>query len=126
MIVTTDVRAPGRPNVANLSCQNANTMFLKWQRPTLYYRTVDVYHVFYKKEKDAEWNEQVVETVNNTINHMVSLAPFRICFRDIFLFHFSFSKCVEQLDCLHSRFVYFNHGKPFHNKCFFFYYFTLK
>lgn len=79
LIITTDVRAPGPPNVANLSCQNGNTMFLKWQRPQLFHRTVDVYHVFYKKEKDAEWNEQVVETVNNTINHMVSLlAPFRI------------------------------------------------
>ena len=81
LIVTTDVRAPGPPNVANLSCQNGNTMFLKWQRPQLFYRTVDVYHVFYKKEKDTEWNEQVVETVNNTINHMVSSpAPFRILF----------------------------------------------
>ena len=74
LIVTTDVRAPGPPIVANLSCQNGNTMFLKWMRPQLFYRTVDVYHVFYKKEKETEWNEQVVETVNNTINHMVSFA----------------------------------------------------
>ena len=37
----------------------------------MFYRTVDVYHVHYKKEKESEWNEQVVETVNNTINHMV-------------------------------------------------------
>ena len=47
-------------------------MFLKWMRPVKFYRTVDVYHVFYRKEDDKEWEEQVVETVNNTFNHMVS------------------------------------------------------
>ena len=116
LIVTTDVRAPGPPNVANLSCQNGNTMFLKWQRPTLYYRTVDVYHVFYKKEKDLDWNEQVVETVNNTINHMVSSPNYvlsllrSIYFRDIFyfIFHLFLKMCYMAIvDCLRSGFCVF-------------------
>ena len=72
IFVTTDVRAPGEPVVANLTCQNANTMFLKWLRPKLFYRTVDVYHVMYKQEDQDKWDKQVVETVNNTVNHMVS------------------------------------------------------
>ena len=67
----TDVRAPGQPIVVNLTCQNGNTLFLKWLRPTLYYRTVDVYNVHYKPEENKKWEIQVVETVNNTINHMV-------------------------------------------------------
>ena len=68
----TDVRSPGEPLVVNLTCQNANTMFLKWLRPKLFYRTVDVYHVMYKREAEDKWEKQVVETVNNTVNHMVS------------------------------------------------------
>ena len=40
-------------------------------RPTLYYRTVDVYNVHYRPEENKKWELQVVETVNNTINHMV-------------------------------------------------------
>ena len=57
-----------------------------------YFRTVDVYYVMYRGRslpdvvesggqggknggqlQDDLWEEQVVETVNNTINHMVSL-----------------------------------------------------
>ena len=57
--------------VVNLTCQNGNTLFLKWLRPTLYYRTVDVYNVHYRPEENKKWEIQVVETVNNTINHMV-------------------------------------------------------
>ena len=70
--VLTDVRAPGQPIVVNLTCQNGNTLFLKWLRPTLFFRTVDVYNVHYRPEGQDEWEKQVVETVNNTINHMVS------------------------------------------------------
>ena len=39
-------------------------------------RTVDVYYVYYRSRRpgdvEMDWEEQVVETVNNTINHMVS------------------------------------------------------
>merc|ERR1719189_204826 len=52
-------------------------MFIKWVRPQLFYRTVDVYHILYRARKnpgvDLSWEEQVVETVNNTINHMMYL-----------------------------------------------------
>ena len=71
LVVLTDVRAPGQPIVVNLTCQNGNTLFLKWLRPTDYYRTVDVYNVHYRPEENKKWEIQVVETVNNTINHMV-------------------------------------------------------
>lgn len=72
ILVMTDVRPPGPPIVVNLTCQNGHTLFLKWIRPQLYYRTVDVYNVYFRPEDQAKWDIQVVETVNNTINHMVS------------------------------------------------------
>ena len=81
MKVVTDILAPGKPIIMNLTCQSGNTMFIKWVRPHLFYRTVDVYHILYRARKnpgvDLIWEEQVVETVNNTINHMVSTAPHR-------------------------------------------------
>ena len=78
-MVWTDVRAPDPPAILSLTCQSGNTLFVKWVRPAVFYRTVDVYHVYYRSrrggagvEVEGEWEEQVVETVNNTINHMVS------------------------------------------------------
>ena len=47
---------------------------MKWMRPEVFYRTVDVYHVQYRARQaraEMEWEQQVVETVINTINHMV-------------------------------------------------------
>ena len=42
-----------------------------------YFRTVDVYYVYYRSRRpgdgDTDWEEQIVETVNNTINHMVGV-----------------------------------------------------
>ena len=39
---------------------------------------MDVYYVYYRSRRpgdvEMDWEEQVVETVNNTINHMVSAA----------------------------------------------------
>ncbi|XP_040566309.2 putative receptor-type tyrosine-protein phosphatase mosPTP-1 isoform X2 [Lepeophtheirus salmonis] len=48
-------------------------MFLKWLRPKIFYRTVDIYHVHYRQEQSRAWEKQIVETVNNTINHMMYL-----------------------------------------------------
>ena len=59
----------------NLTCQSGNTMFVRWVRPDVFYRTVDVYSVHYRARQDSgpglEWEQQLVETVNNTINHMM-------------------------------------------------------
>ena len=50
-------------------------MFVRWVRPAVYSRTVDVYTVHYRARQDTgpqlEWQQQLVETVNNTINHMM-------------------------------------------------------
>ncbi|CAB4063723.1 PTPRG [Lepeophtheirus salmonis] len=73
LYVTTDVDSPGPPVIVNLTCQNGNTMFLKWLRPKVYFRTVDVYHVHYRVESTSSWDKQIVEAVNNTINHMMYL-----------------------------------------------------
>ena len=94
--MVTDVRAPGAPVVANLTCQNANTMFLKWLRPKLFHRTVDVYHVMYRREGEDKWEKQVVETVNNTVNHMVSQSVGKD-----YLGQFRFHTTTEHMSFIH-------------------------
>jgi hypothetical protein len=47
-------------------------------RPKEFYRTVDVYNVLFRAEDSQDWDKQVVETVNNTINHMVSIVTIEI------------------------------------------------
>ena len=75
MIVWTDVQPPGQPEIVSLTCQSGSTMFLRWVRPEVFYRTVDVYTVHYRARTmlgpELEWEQQLVETVNNTINHMM-------------------------------------------------------
>ena len=50
-----------------------------------YLRTVDVYYVYYRSRRpgdvEMDWEEQVVETVNNTINHMVGIITILMQFR---------------------------------------------
>ena len=76
MMVWTDIQSPGAPDILSLTCQSGNTMFVRWVRPEVFYRTVDVYSVHYRARLESgrpglEWEQQLVETVNNTINHMM-------------------------------------------------------
>ena len=73
-VVWTDVQSPGKTEIMSLSCKSGNTLFLEWMRPEVFYRTVDVYAVHYRARQvgaEMKWEQQMVETVNNTINHMV-------------------------------------------------------
>ena len=74
--VVTDVEKPGKPVIVSLTCQSGNTMYIRWVRPELFYNMVDVYTVQYRvrdSEGKFDWKQQLVETVNNTINHMVNM-----------------------------------------------------
>ena len=78
--VWTDVQSPGKPEIMSLTCKSENTLFMRWMRPEVFYRTVDVYHVQYRaRQAGGEWEQQVVETVNNTITHMVGESLW-LCF----------------------------------------------
>ena len=65
-----------RPSVScRLSLSPFKTSRSLYMKCIWHFRTVDVYYVYYRSRRpgdgDTEWEEQVVETVNNTINHMV-------------------------------------------------------
>lgn len=48
LLVRTDVRGPNAPRIANLTCHNADTLFLQWHRPSVYNRSIDLYYIYYR------------------------------------------------------------------------------
>ena len=48
IIVQTDVRGPSAPRIANLTCHNADTLFLQWHRPSIYNKSIDLYYIYYR------------------------------------------------------------------------------
>ena len=48
LVVQTDVRGPSSPRIANLTCHNADTLFLQWHRPSIYNRSIDLYYISYR------------------------------------------------------------------------------
>lgn len=48
IIVQTDVKGPSAPRIANLTCHNADTLFLQWHRPSIYNKSIDLYYIYYR------------------------------------------------------------------------------
>lgn len=48
IVVQTDVRGPSSPRIANLTCHNADTLFLQWHRPPIYNKSIDLYYIYYR------------------------------------------------------------------------------
>jgi hypothetical protein len=48
IVVQTDVRGPNAPRIANLTCHNADTLFLQWHRPSIYNKSIDLYYIYYR------------------------------------------------------------------------------
>jgi hypothetical protein len=46
-VVQTDVQGPNAPRIVNLTCHNADTLFLQWHRPSIYNKSIDLYHIYY-------------------------------------------------------------------------------
>ena len=60
--VQTDVSAPSRPIITNLTCKDEQSIYLQWDRPTSYFKQIDFYHIFYKNENQDEFKEVAVGT----------------------------------------------------------------
>jgi len=90
IIVQTDVRGPSAPRIANLTCHNADTLFLQWHRPSIYNKSIDLYYIYYRyiyslivqglysllhyafrREDEWEFEELAVATTTDRLDHMV-------------------------------------------------------
>ncbi|XP_017785982.1 PREDICTED: tyrosine-protein phosphatase 99A isoform X2 [Nicrophorus vespilloides] len=46
VINKTDIGGPSAPKILNLTCENSETIYVKWQRPTVYYNSLDLYNIY--------------------------------------------------------------------------------
>lgn len=51
--VTTDTDEPSAPYITNATCYESMKIYLEWKRPTIYYRSVDYYYIYYKPAQSA-------------------------------------------------------------------------
>ncbi|EFX83408.1 hypothetical protein DAPPUDRAFT_48090, partial [Daphnia pulex] len=73
IIVQTDVRGPSAPRIANLTCHNADTLFLQWHRPSIYNKSIDLYYIYYRYEDAWDFEELAVATTTDRLDHMMFL-----------------------------------------------------
>lgn len=73
IVVQTDVRGPSAPRIANLTCHNADTLFLQWHRPSIYNKSIDLYYIYYRREDAWDFEELAVATTTDRLDHMMFL-----------------------------------------------------
>ncbi|XP_022250012.1 protein sidekick-2-like, partial [Limulus polyphemus] len=53
--VWTDVKGPSAPNIVNLTCHSLDTIYVQWERPQIFHKSVDHYYVYYRSEKSWDF-----------------------------------------------------------------------
>lgn len=53
----TDVAGPGPPLILNASCVDYSTLVIRWQRPTLFNKTIDCYYILYRQQDMYDFEE---------------------------------------------------------------------
>ena len=73
MTFQTDVSGPSSPRILNLTCQNNEALYLHWERPSVYYNSVDYYFLYYRSEdkRDDEFEEISIYSPNGGYEHDV-------------------------------------------------------
>lgn len=51
----TDVSGPGPPRITNITCIQFNSLFIQWERPSVFYNTIDVYFIQYRIEDSFQF-----------------------------------------------------------------------
>lgn len=65
VINTTDVTGPSEPRLLNLTCKSEDTIRIEWERPTIFYNTLDFYYIYISGE-DLSDNITIPATKNLT------------------------------------------------------------
>ena len=47
IVSKTDVDSPGVPAIANVSCYDTGTIFMQWERPKTFHKSVDFYKIYF-------------------------------------------------------------------------------
>ncbi len=72
----TDVSGPNAPLIVNLTCQSNDALHVQWERPSVFYNSIDYYFIYYRSEhrSDTEFEEIAISAggVNAHYDHDVS------------------------------------------------------
>ena len=55
ILQTTDTAEPSAPFITNVTCYETQKIYIEWKRPTLYYKTINYYFVYYRAEAESEF-----------------------------------------------------------------------
>lgn len=53
--ITTEVKGPSAPIIVNLTC-SLDSLYIQWEKPVNYYKSVDHYLVYYRSENSRDFN----------------------------------------------------------------------
>ncbi|XP_046481648.1 tyrosine-protein phosphatase 99A isoform X1 [Neodiprion pinetum] len=57
IIHKTDIAGPSAPNILNLTCQAQDVIYFQWQRPGLFWNSIDFYYIRYRVEGTNDFEE---------------------------------------------------------------------
>ncbi|XP_075218273.1 protein tyrosine phosphatase 99A isoform X2 [Lycorma delicatula] len=63
----TDVSGPGPPRIMNVTCIEYNTLFVQWERPSVFYNNIDVYYILYRSEDSFRFQRKEFSASNNKL-----------------------------------------------------------
>jgi receptor-type tyrosine-protein phosphatase gamma len=61
ILQTTDTAEPSAPFITNVTCYETQKIYIEWKRPTLYYKTIDYYFVYYRAQEESEWRHHQMQ-----------------------------------------------------------------
>lgn len=67
----TDVSGPDAPRIINISCIPPNSFFVQWQKPTVFFNTIDFYYISYRSEHSKDFEEIPIDTSKENVEFKV-------------------------------------------------------
>ena len=61
ILQTTDTAEPSAPFITNVTCYETQKIYIEWKRPSLYYKTINYYFVYYRAEGEREFKNHQMQ-----------------------------------------------------------------
>jgi len=65
--VYTDVDQPGPPVITSLKCEGTGSLYLQWNRPQTFHKSVDHYTIFYRVDSQSNFQKKRVKATHNSL-----------------------------------------------------------
>jgi len=61
ILQTTDTAEPSAPFITNVTCYETQKIYIEWKRPSLYYKTINYYFVYYRAEGERDFKNHQMQ-----------------------------------------------------------------